>query len=136
MPESAVYVIEKMAHGLRRPGRSAGAGFYDYQDGSRTELWTGLSMFARGRHAALDDESITQRLMLCQSIAALRQVAATGIDPTRIDREALQGWHYPAALGGPIASIDRQGRSQVRAICERLAERFGERFLPPTGLGG
>ena len=29
MPESAVYVMEKMAHGFRRLGRDAGAGFYE-----------------------------------------------------------------------------------------------------------
>jgi 3-hydroxyacyl-CoA dehydrogenase/enoyl-CoA hydratase/3-hydroxybutyryl-CoA epimerase len=134
MPESAVYVVEKMAHGFRRPGRLGGAGFYDYHDDGHTELWAGLSVFARGRHASLDDESIAQRLMLCQSIAALRQVATTGFDPTRIDREAVEGWQYPAALGGPIARIKSEGLAQFRATCERLAERFGERFQPPATL--
>jgi len=135
MPESAVYVIEKMAHGFRRPGRRGGAGFYDYHDDGHSELWAGLSVFARGRHASLDDDSIAQRLMLCQSIAALRQVAAQGIDPARIDREAVEGWHYPAVLGGPIARVQVDGHASFRAACERLAERFGERFQPPAAPG-
>src|SRR5690606_17237537 len=29
IPESAVYVLEKMAHGYRRMGRAYGGGFYD-----------------------------------------------------------------------------------------------------------
>ncbi len=81
----------------------------------------------------IDDELIAQRLLFCQSIAALRQAAAAGSDPARIDREALEGWHYPARLGGPLAHINRLGRDHFKATCERLAERFGTRFALPAG---
>jgi 3-hydroxyacyl-CoA dehydrogenase/enoyl-CoA hydratase/3-hydroxybutyryl-CoA epimerase len=132
IPESAVYVIEKMAHGFHRSGRAAGAGFYDYDpDGSQT-LWSGLSVFKRGRSEPLSDETITQRLMLVQSLAALR-LAGTGVAaPTELDRKAREGWGYPAALVGPIAQAEQVGRGAFDHACRGLAARFGDRFEPPS----
>jgi 3-hydroxyacyl-CoA dehydrogenase/enoyl-CoA hydratase/3-hydroxybutyryl-CoA epimerase len=128
MPESAVYVIEKMAHGFRRSGRAAGAGFYDYgPDGSAT-LWPGLSVFKRGRNEPLSDETITQRLMLIQCLAALRRSGGSRDHAADLDREAREGWGYPESLGGPIAQVDRVGHAAFEAACHALAERFGERF--------
>ena len=42
MPESAVYVLEKMSHGYKRLGRAWGAGFYDYPADGPKALWSGL----------------------------------------------------------------------------------------------
>ena len=130
MPESAVYVIEKMAHGFRRAGRAAGAGFYDYDTGGAPTLWSGLSVFARGRHEPLTDETIVQRLMLVQSLAAVRALATGGASAAEIDQTAREGWGYPAALGGPIAQVEQAGLDAFRQACLLLAERYGERFNP------
>jgi len=60
-PEPAVYVIEKMAHGFRRAGRSAGGGFYEYSAGAEPRLWSGLKVFERGARE-VDDAAIAERL--------------------------------------------------------------------------
>jgi 3-hydroxyacyl-CoA dehydrogenase/enoyl-CoA hydratase/3-hydroxybutyryl-CoA epimerase len=130
MPESAVYVIEKMAHGFRRKGRATGAGFYDYEDGRAPALWSGLSVFARGRRDSLSEETITQRLMLIQSLMALRRAAAGSGRAADIDREACDAWGYPAHLKGPIAQAVQVGQPAFDLACQALADRFGERFKP------
>lgn len=60
-PESAVYVIEKMAHGFRRTGRASGGGFYDYTASAEPQLWSGLKVFERGARE-VDDASLAERL--------------------------------------------------------------------------
>ena len=60
-PEPAVYVIEKMAHGFRRAGRSTGGGFYEYPAGAQPQLWSGLKVFERGARE-VDDAAIAERL--------------------------------------------------------------------------
>jgi len=35
-------VIDRMLDEFRRPGRLQGAGFYEYEDGARMGLWSGL----------------------------------------------------------------------------------------------
>jgi len=60
-PETAVYVIEKMAHGFRRTGRASGGGFYDYTTGAEPQLWSGLKVFERGARE-IDDAKLAQRL--------------------------------------------------------------------------
>ncbi|MEV0136920.1 3-hydroxyacyl-CoA dehydrogenase family protein, partial [Dactylosporangium sp. NPDC050688] len=41
-PHPADAVIDRMIDEFERPGRSGGAGFYEYTDGKRTRLWPGL----------------------------------------------------------------------------------------------
>lgn len=117
-----------MAHGFKRSGRAAGAGFYDYDADGNRSLWAGLSVFARGRHQALTDETIVQRLMLVQSVTALKRLAAGPSTAAQIDQDAREGWGYPEALGGPIRQIEQVGQDAFGHACQALAERFGERF--------
>lgn len=65
MPESAVYVLEKMSHGLGRHGKETGGGFYDTATG---QLWSGLEIFERAGHGLTDDE-IADRLRYAQAAA-------------------------------------------------------------------
>ncbi|MGB7183454.1 MAG: 3-hydroxyacyl-CoA dehydrogenase NAD-binding domain-containing protein, partial [Burkholderiaceae bacterium] len=75
MPESAVYVMEKMAHGFNRLGREAGAGFYDYDyEDDPPELWEGLSAFARGSHKA-DPGDCADRLLMAPTIQMLHGIS-------------------------------------------------------------
>src|SRR5690606_37796610 len=42
-PHPGEVVIDRMVEEWGRPGRAAGAGFYDYDDGRRVGLWPGLA---------------------------------------------------------------------------------------------
>ena len=126
--KSAVYVVEKMAHGYKRAGRAAGGGFYDYSS-QPPELWSGLKTFER-RTRQLDAADIRDRMLYAAWLGALDASSET-----------------PAAavadtLGETVATNASQARAQVERIgtaaflsrARDLATRFGARFEPPASL--
>jgi 3-hydroxyacyl-CoA dehydrogenase/enoyl-CoA hydratase/3-hydroxybutyryl-CoA epimerase len=134
MPEPAVYVMEKMAHGFRRMGRDAGAGFYEYEDDGSASLWSGLKAFER-RATKLPAEDISDRLLFIPALEAVRCVD-DGIVGSLADADAalVHLALFPADTGGASAFINRMG---TRAFVERaqaLAASYGERFQPPARL--
>ncbi|MGD9714144.1 MAG: hypothetical protein AB7G13_24715 [Lautropia sp.] len=134
LPESAVYVLEKMAHGYKRLGRSSGAGFYDYnEDGTRT-LWSGLKSFERrGRSAPTED--IRDRLFYIQALETFR-CFDEGVIGSLADANlgTKDSSTLPPDSGGAIAMIDRIGAAAFVARARALSEQYGERFTPPIRL--
>lgn len=129
LTESAVYVLEKMAHGYSRLGRAAGAGFYDYNE-TPPQLWSGLKTFER-RNRGIPGADITDRLTHAAMLAALT------IDHSA-DRELMA-----ASFGPGIASSSAQvlemlpeaDRHRFIDRCRELASRYGPRFEPsPAAL--
>jgi 3-hydroxyacyl-CoA dehydrogenase / enoyl-CoA hydratase / 3-hydroxybutyryl-CoA epimerase len=134
MPEPAVYVMEKMAHGFRRMGREAGAGFYEYEDDGTASLWSGLKAFER-RATRLPVEDIRDRLLFAQALEAVRCLEEGVVDSlVHADAALVQVGCFPAAGGGPAAFIDRMGAQAVVDRAASLAAIYGERFSPPALL--
>lgn len=128
VPPPAVHVLEKMAHGFGRQGRSGKGGFYDYPDGSDPVLWSGLQAFERPS-VAIDDADVTDRLVLAQAMEALRSLAQGHVTRERLD-EFVRAAGFPLA-GGITALIGRRGRAAFEARCAELASRYGKRFALP-----
>jgi hypothetical protein len=130
MPESAVYVLEKMAHGYKRMGREAGGGFYDY--GSDTpQLWSGLKTFER-RSRQLDAADVRDRLVHAAALAALAATPGT-------TAAAVNAAFGPGVAGDSTqarAMIGAHGEAAFLARCRELAARFGPRFEPPASIAG
>lgn len=127
MPEPAVYVLEKMAHGFQRLGREDGGGFYDYIDGEAS-LWNGLSVFGRGARD-LPDQDMRDRLAFAPAIAALELASessstTTPREPRALGRESSLALEFVRQYG-PEAFIRR---------CGELARAYGSRFSAPAGL--
>ena len=129
LTESAVYVLEKMAHGYSRLGRAAGAGFYDYNE-TPPQLWSGLKTFER-RNRGIPGADITDRLTHAAMLAALT------IDHSA-DSELMA-----ASFGPGIATSSAQvlemlpeaDRHRFIDRCRELASRYGPRFEPsPAAL--
>jgi 3-hydroxyacyl-CoA dehydrogenase/enoyl-CoA hydratase/3-hydroxybutyryl-CoA epimerase len=134
MAESAVYVLEKMAHGFKRLGRAAGAGFYEYPEGELKRLWEGLSVFMRGAKP-VSDEDIRDRLSMIQSIETLRCLQEQVLEH---DHDAnigsIMGWGFPAYTGGTLQFIHHFGPQAFLDRSLELQSRYGERFSPPALL--
>jgi 3-hydroxyacyl-CoA dehydrogenase / enoyl-CoA hydratase / 3-hydroxybutyryl-CoA epimerase len=134
MPEPAVYVMEKMAHGFRRMGREAGAGFYEYEDDGSASLWSGLKAFER-RATRLPAEDIRDRLLFAQALETVRCLEEGVVDSLAdVETALVQIGCFPAAGGGPAAFVDGMG---VQAFVDRarfLADAYGVRFSPPALL--
>jgi hypothetical protein len=125
MPESAVYVIEKMAHGFKGLGQSAGGGFYDHKsDGSRS-LWSGLKTFERGSRR-IPAEDLADRLLYATALEAVRGIGSTGADGDSSGPEIR-----PESA---LREIDRIGRERFVERARELASRYGGRFEPPPLL--
>jgi 3-hydroxyacyl-CoA dehydrogenase/enoyl-CoA hydratase/3-hydroxybutyryl-CoA epimerase len=134
MPESAVYVMEKMAHGYRRMGQATGAGFYEYGDDGTMSLWPGLRAFER-RSARIPEDDIRDRLLYIQALETVRCLEEGVISSLAdADAAAVSGWGFPRSEGGLARFIEKMGISAFVARSRELAQRYGERFEPPKGL--
>ena len=130
MPEPAVYVMEKMAHGYRRMGRASGAGFYEYEDDGSRSLWSGLKAFER-RSARIPVEDVRDRLLFIQSIEAVRCLDESHrIGSTNA---TLWCWGFPLRAAAPQPFIDRWV-SRHRGAAHAIAKSYGERFAPSRRL--
>ena len=141
MPESAVYVIEKMAHGFGRIGGPGAAGFLqptdDPDDPEPPLPWSGLSVFARGRKAP-PFADLEARLLLAPALVALR-LAFDGTLPTTDARRArasadaasVIGAGFPTTHGGCLAWLAAQDPTVLKADCLRLSTQYGARFELP-----
>ncbi|MGD9946632.1 MAG: hypothetical protein AB7S98_25740 [Burkholderiaceae bacterium] len=134
MPESAVYVLEKMAHGFKRMGRAHGGGFYDYPEDGEKSLWTGLKVFERrARPVSFDD--VKDRLLYIQAIETVRCLQEGVVLSTRdANIGSIFGWGFPSYTGGAAQFINHVGVSAFVARARELASRYGERFEPPALL--
>lgn len=136
MPESAVYVLEKMAHGYKRLGRAHGAGFYDYPENGRKSLWPGLSVFQRGaRKASPSVDEIRERLLYAQALETLRCMDEGVLESVRdANIGSILGWGFPAWTGGTVQYVNHIGVKRFVERARELAAMHGERFTPPASL--
>ncbi|MFI7545030.1 3-hydroxyacyl-CoA dehydrogenase NAD-binding domain-containing protein [Actinoplanes sp. NPDC049599] len=135
-PHPADAVIDRMIDDFGRPGRSAGAGFYEYADGKRGGLWPGLSVFARPG-PAVPFEDLMERLLFIEAIEAVKcldEGVVASVPEANIG--SLLGIGYPGWTGGVVQYIRQYAGGPVgfAARARELAERYGDRFTPPPSL--
>ena len=118
-----------------RPGKSAGRGFYVYEDGRRRGLWPGLSQLAHGTPAQTGVAVVERRLLLAQALEAARCLESGVLrGPGDGDVGAILGVGFAPNTGGPFAWLNRQDLIALVAECEALALVHGARYAPPTLL--
>ncbi len=134
-------VVNKLVE-LGRPGKAAGAGFYEYPEGGKKFLWPELwNLFVKD-DADVPLEDIKERLTFimaietirCYEEGVIRQVADANIG-------SIFGIGFPPVHGGALQYVNgyesAAGEIGVKAFTERaqqLAEKYGERFAPPALL--
>jgi 3-hydroxyacyl-CoA dehydrogenase/enoyl-CoA hydratase/3-hydroxybutyryl-CoA epimerase len=134
-PTAADRLIAEMVERQNRPGRRAGKGFYDYPADGPKRLWPGLSGLApeAATQPSLDD--VKTRYLAIQALEAARCLEENVVtDPADADVGALLGWGFAPWTGGPLSYIDMLGARPFVELCDRLAQRHGERFLPNAML--
>ncbi|ALL79729.1 3-hydroxyacyl-CoA dehydrogenase (plasmid) [Pseudonocardia sp. EC080610-09] len=131
-------VIDRMIDDFERSGRSSGAGFYEYVDGRRAGLWAGLlEHFGRPEDPAVPFVDMQERMLFSEALdtvrcldeGVLRSVADANVG-------SILGIGFPSWTGGVLQYIS-QYESGLSGFVERareLAERYGDRFTPPTSL--
>jgi 3-hydroxyacyl-CoA dehydrogenase/enoyl-CoA hydratase/3-hydroxybutyryl-CoA epimerase len=116
-------------------GRKNKKGFYKYdENGKKTrELDDNVySFFGGNNRKKFDEQEMYERIgMSMVSEAALCLQEGIIANPLDGDVGAVFGLGFPPFRGGPFRYMDTLGAQETVDIFNRLAEKHGERFLPP-----
>lgn len=131
-------VADRMIDEFRRPGRSGGKGFYDYDKaGKRLGLWSGLrDAFAAGS-VTIPFRDLQERMLFAEALETVRcfdEGVLTSVADANIG--SLYGIGFPAWTGGVMQYINGYdgGLPGFVARARELEERYGARFTPPESL--
>lgn len=131
-------VIDRMVDEFERPGRSGGAGFYDYEDGKRTRLWPGLrEHFGKDTAPDIPFEDMKERMLFAEALDTVRcldENVLTSVADANIG--SIMGIGFPPWTGGALQYINgyEGGLAGFASRARQLQERYGDRFAPPQLL--
>ncbi len=125
-------VIVKMVKELKRPGRAAGGGFYEYPKDGRKFLWPELTRIFGKAGAKWDLAEMKDRILYRQAIEAARCLEE-GVLATVHDANigSIFGIGFPAWTGGALQFVNSVGPAKFAARANELARKYGDRFAPP-----
>ena len=76
-----------------------------------------------------------RRTRTCKPVVALGAMTFGGqTSAADADVGSILGWGFPPYAGGTLSLVDMIGIEDFVAQCDRLAQRFGDRFTPPKLL--
>jgi len=131
-------VMDWMVVDARRIGRRERQGFYDYdENGRRVGIWPGLREKYRSGRTVLPFEDLQERMLFAEAldtIACLDAGVLTSVPDANIG--SIYGIGFPAWTGGVLQYVNQYdgGLDGFIARSRELAERYGDRFLPPASL--
>ncbi|NUO45499.1 MAG: 3-hydroxyacyl-CoA dehydrogenase, partial [Streptomyces sp.] len=131
-------VIDRMVDEFDRPGRSGGAGFYDYDDsGKRAGLWPGLREHFTREGSEIPFRDMQERMLFSEAldtVKLLEEGVLTSVADANIG--SIFGIGFPGWTGGVLQYINgyEGGLPGFVARARELAERYGDRFTPPALL--
>jgi len=139
-PHPAEAVVEKMIE-LGRSGRLNGAGFYEYVDGKRTGLWSGLRETFKSGSSEPPLQDMIDRMLFAEALET-QKCLDEGVLTSTADANigSIMGIGFPPWTGGSAQFIVGYqgalgtGKEAFVARARELAARYGDRFLPPDSL--
>jgi 3-hydroxyacyl-CoA dehydrogenase/enoyl-CoA hydratase/3-hydroxybutyryl-CoA epimerase len=129
-------VVEKMIE-LKRPSRLSGAGFYEYVDGKRTQLWPGLRETFNSGSSKIPLQDMIDRMLFAEALET-QKCFDEGVITTMADANigSIMGIGFPPWTGGAAQFITGYpgGQAAFVARAKELADKYGDRFNPPASL--
>jgi 3-hydroxyacyl-CoA dehydrogenase/enoyl-CoA hydratase/3-hydroxybutyryl-CoA epimerase len=122
--------VERMVKELKRPGRAAGGGFYDYPAGQKKTLWPELKTRFEKADVAYSQQDIKDRLLYRQAVETarcLQEGVLTSVHDGNIG--SIFGIGFPAWTGGALQFIYGQGVDEFAKRCAELAALYGAGFV-------
>ncbi|WP_370291239.1 3-hydroxyacyl-CoA dehydrogenase NAD-binding domain-containing protein [Nocardioides sp.] len=131
-----IAVVEKMLE-LGRPGRLRGAGFYEYVDGKRGSIWSGLAEQFPVADEQPDIQDIRDRMLFAEALETAKcfeEGVITSAAAANIG--SIMGIGFPPNTGGAAQFMtgyeDKEtGEIGLNAFLKRadeLAAKYGDRF--------
>ncbi|WP_314038825.1 3-hydroxyacyl-CoA dehydrogenase NAD-binding domain-containing protein [Dietzia sp. CH92] len=138
-------VTATMVNELGRAGRLAGAGFYEYTDGTRAGLWPGLrEAFSTSPDNAPPLQDLVDRMIFAEVLETQKCVDEGVItDDADANIGSIIGIGFPAWTGGTRQYAKNYSEPGAKAAtgyrgfvarAEELAAKYGERFAPTESL--
>ena len=137
-PHPAEAIVAAMVADFQRPGRSGGAGFYDYESGKRTRLWPGLTEhFGPWRPDAIPFADMQERMLFVEALETvncLDEGVITSVPDANIG--SIMGIGFPPWTGGVVQFMNGYpgGLTGFVARAKELSDRYGDRFTAPPSL--
>ncbi|MBN9404161.1 MAG: enoyl-CoA hydratase/isomerase family protein [Burkholderiales bacterium] len=122
-------LVERMVKELKRNGRAAGGGFYDYPQGAKKHLWPELKKLFEKPGAAWNVKDIQDRLLYRQSVETARCLAEgvlTSVHDANVG--SIFGIGFPGWTGGAMQFIYGQSIAAFEARCAELVAAHGQGF--------
>lgn len=129
------YQVSKQFTEMGRLGKKAKAGFYEYPEGGKKHLWSGLAELFPVKAEQISTNDIKQRLLYRQVLEAVK-CKEEGVLRSNLEADlgSIFAWGFPPYLGGTLSFVDTVGIKTFVSECDRLAEAYGERFRPTDKL--
>jgi 3-hydroxyacyl-CoA dehydrogenase/enoyl-CoA hydratase/3-hydroxybutyryl-CoA epimerase len=145
VPSASDRVVLKMVEELERSGRAAGAGFYDYADGKRAGIWSGLrEAFNTSPDNAPPLQDLVDRMLFAEVLETQKCIdEGVIVDDADANIGSIIGIGFPAWTGGTRQYAKNyaapgekvaSGYKGFVARAEELAATYGERFAPTESL--
>ncbi|RTL64305.1 MAG: 3-hydroxyacyl-CoA dehydrogenase [Pseudonocardiaceae bacterium] len=129
-------IVDRLVE-LGRPGRSGGAGFYEYVDGKRAGLWPGLRAEFGATNHDVDLHELSERMLVIEALETQR-CFDEGVLETVPDANigSIFGIGFPAWTGGVVQYVEGfpGGVAGFVARADEFAKKYGERFRVPDSL--
>ena len=133
-PPAGFAVMRKMKDEIGRSSRKEGGAFYEYPEGGKKHLWKGLTQHFPVKDG-WDMEELKKRYLYAQAMETLRCLEEGVLEtPQDADLGSIYGWGFPTWTGGTISYVDTVGVAEFVKEADRLAQRYGPRFLPSAWL--
>ncbi|MCU0470101.1 MAG: 3-hydroxyacyl-CoA dehydrogenase NAD-binding domain-containing protein [Arcicella sp.] len=129
------YQVSKQFTEMGRLGKKAKAGFYEYPEGGKKHLWSGLADLFPVKEEQISAEDIKKRLLYRQVLETVK-CKEEGVLRSNLDADlgSIFAWGFPPYLGGTLSFVDTVGIKTFVSECDRLADAYGERFRPTAKL--
>ncbi|WP_030253196.1 3-hydroxyacyl-CoA dehydrogenase NAD-binding domain-containing protein [Streptomyces violens] len=137
-PHPADALIDRMVDEFGRPGRSGGAGFYEYgEDGKRAGLWPGLREHFTKQDVSIPFKDMQERMLFSEALDTVRlfeEGVLTSVADANIG--SIFGIGFPGWTGGVMQYINgyEGGVAGFVARAKELQAAYGERFAPSALL--
>ena len=126
-------VIQTMIHEFNRKGKAAGAGFYDYPEGGKKQLWSGLEHWYK--EVDISEQEMIDRFLFVQALDTIRCLEE-GVLESVVDANigSIFGIGFAAWTGGAVQFLNQYGLTKALNRAEILEHKYGERFKAPQLL--
>jgi 3-hydroxyacyl-CoA dehydrogenase/enoyl-CoA hydratase/3-hydroxybutyryl-CoA epimerase len=131
----AYNVMKRMLEEFGRPGKRAGKGFYDYPQGGKKRLWSGLATAFPPSQRQPSVAEVRKRLLFIQALESARCLEEGVLAQAKEgDVGSVLGWGFPTWTGGTLSLIETTGLATFVSECDRMADSYGPRFTPSGWL--